>query len=163
SRSPPSRWRTFMRFPLARRVLLAATACGAVVLPVLLTPSTASADSPNASACSGLYHGSPPGSLVITTSPPSGPVLHPGDEVEVTATWDTADWPPPVLEIVPAVATTPMLPRTGADVLPAARLGALLVLLGSAALAGRATLCRQAAPRPLPAPAASGGGAGRSA
>ena len=276
-----------MRFSLARHVLLAATACGAVVLPVLLTPSTASADSPNASACSGLYHGSPPGSLVITTSPPSGTVLHPGDEVEVTATWDTADWPtpvlhkvldcllvdgkvdyghssqekptdndglyryrftvpagtpkrvcdrvrlssrlvdggdlvvqksnticfsvagtgnpgtkveattqaatlpaggapaplqpagpapetptpppdagapaPPVLEIVPAVATTPMLPRTGADVLPAARLGALLVLLGSAALAGRATLCRQAAPRPLPAPAASGGGAGRSA
>ena len=286
-----------MRFPLARRVLLAATACGVVVVPVLLTPSAAWADSPNAEACSGLYHGSPPGSLVITTNPPSGTVLHPGDEVEVTATWNTADWPTPVLhkvldcllvdgqvdyghssqekptdndglyryrftvpvgrpqrvcdrvrlsgrlvdggdlvvqksnavcfsvagtgsaggpatkveattqsatppadgapaplepaapapeapapapgpgpgpadaaapipaavEISPALATTPMLPRTGTDVLPEVRLGALLVLLGAAVLAVRATLSRQAVLRPLPVPAASGGGAGRSA
>ncbi|HZQ77953.1 MAG TPA: hypothetical protein VFE55_11525 [Acidimicrobiia bacterium] len=86
-----------MRFPLARRAVLAASACGAVVLPVLLTPSAAWADSPNADACSGLYHGSPPGSLAITTSPATGTVLHPGDGVDVTATWDTGDWPTPVL------------------------------------------------------------------
>jgi hypothetical protein len=36
----------------------------------------------------------------MTTSPSSGTVLHPGDEVEVTATWDTADWPRPVLHKV---------------------------------------------------------------
>ena len=89
-----------MRFPLARRALLAATACGAVVLPVLLTPSAAWADTPNADACSGLYHGSTPGSLAITTNPGTGTVLHPGDQVEVTATWNTADWPSPVLHKV---------------------------------------------------------------
>ena len=88
------------RFPLARRALVAATACSALVLPVLLTPSAAWAEAPEPSACSGLYHGSPPGSLAITTSPASGTVLHPGDEVEVTATWDTADWPGPVLHKV---------------------------------------------------------------
>jgi hypothetical protein len=283
-----------MRFPLARRALLAATACGAVVLPVLLTPSAAWADTPNAEACSGLYHGSPPGSLAITTIPSTGTVLHPGDEVEVTATWDRADWPtpvlhkvldcllvdgtvdyghssqekptdndglyryrftvptgtpkkicdrvrlsgrfveggdlvvqksntvcfsiaasgttggpgttvqgttqaatepagatpaplqlaplqptapapetpapaaapapvPPALELIPARAVVPTLPRTGADVLPLARLGALLVVLGGAALAGRATVSRMAAFRPLPAPAASGVGAGPAA
>jgi hypothetical protein len=88
------------RFPLARRALLAVTACGVATLPVLLTPSAAWADSPNAEACSGLYHGSPPGSLRITTSPPTGTVLHAGDDVEVTATWDSADWPTPVLHKV---------------------------------------------------------------
>ncbi|HEV8625332.1 MAG TPA: hypothetical protein VG034_12800 [Acidimicrobiia bacterium] len=36
----------------------------------------------------------------MTTSPSSGTVLHPGDEVEVTATWDTADWPHHVLHKV---------------------------------------------------------------
>jgi len=242
------------RFPLARRALLAVTACGAAVLPVLLAPSAAWADSPNAEACNGLYHGSPPGSLAVTTAPASGTVLHPGDEVEVTATWDSADWPtpvlhkvldcllvdgtvdyghssqekptdndglyryrftvpvgigvpgrvcdrvrlsgrlvaggdltvqksntvcfsvagsatggrgtkveaitqvvaplqpaaaapgvdtpaaaagpvPPAVDITPAVAVIPMLPRTGADVLPRARLGGLLVILGGAALA----------------------------
>jgi hypothetical protein len=70
---------------------------------------------------------------------------------------------PPALEIIPAVAVVPTLPRTGADVLPLARLGALLVVLGGAALAGRATVSRSAASRPLPAPAASGVGAGPAA
>ncbi len=88
------------RFPFARRALLAATACSTVLLPVLLTPSAAWAESPDPSACSGLYHGSPPGSLAATTSPPAGTVLHPGDNVEVTATWDTTDWPGPVLHKV---------------------------------------------------------------
>jgi hypothetical protein len=36
----------------------------------------------------------------MTTNPSSSTVLHPGDEVEVTATWDTADWPRPVLHKV---------------------------------------------------------------
>ena len=36
----------------------------------------------------------------MTTSPSSATVLHPGDEVEVTATWNTADWPRPVLHKV---------------------------------------------------------------
>src|SRR5437764_8943203 len=89
-----------MRLPLARRALLAATACSAVVLPVLLTPSSAWADTPNASACSGLYQGSPPGSLDITASPSPGTVLHPGHDVEVTATWTTTDWPTAVLHKV---------------------------------------------------------------
>ena len=93
------------RNPFARRALLAATACSAVVLPVLVAPSAAWADAPvgerpNASACSGLYHGTPPGSLAITTNPPSGTVLHPGDSVDVTATWNTGDWPGPVLHKV---------------------------------------------------------------
>jgi hypothetical protein len=79
---------------------MAATACSAVLVPVVLVPSTAWAEAPSPSACTGLYHGSPPGSLAMTTSPPSGSVLHPGDEVEVTATWDTADWPGPVLHKV---------------------------------------------------------------
>ncbi|HKN39887.1 MAG TPA: hypothetical protein VJ456_12345 [Acidimicrobiia bacterium] len=269
------------RSPLARRALVAATACTAVVLPVLLTPSAAWADTPNASACSGLYHGSPPGSLAVTTSPAPGTVLHPGDEVEVTATWNTADWPGPVLhkvldcllvddtvdyghssqekptdndglyryrftvpvgaerrvcdrvrlsgrfvdggdlvvqksntvcfsvaaagtagspggpaegstqaatpapgggpaplqpadppveavpaeqaapalapappttEISPAVAVRPTLPRTGSDVVPLARLGAVLVLLGGASLATRAALSGQGAHRPGSSP-----------
>ena len=89
-----------LRLPLARRALMAATACSLVSLPVLLLPSAARADTPNESACSGLYHGSPPGSLAMTTNPPSGTVLHPGDAVEVAATWDTADWPTPVLHKV---------------------------------------------------------------
>ena len=88
------------RLPFARRALMGATACSLVVLPVLLLPSPARADSPNPSACKGLYHGNPPGSLAMTTNPPSGTVLHPGDTVEVTATWDTADWPRPVLHKV---------------------------------------------------------------
>src|SRR5207245_2295618 len=157
-----------------------------------------------------LYQGSPPGSLDITASPSPGTVLHPGDEVEVTATWTTTDWPTAVLhkvldcllvdgsvdyghssqekptdndglyryrftvppgppppappqETTPAVAAVPTRPRTGADVLPLAGLGALLVVLGGAALAGRATVSRSAASRPLPAPAASGVGAGPAA
>ena len=88
------------RLPFARRAFMVATACSVVVLPVVLAPSAAWAESPNPSACRGLYHGNPPGSLVITTNPSSGTVLHPGDEVEVTATWDTADWPRPVLHKV---------------------------------------------------------------
>jgi hypothetical protein len=253
---------------------MAATACSAVVLPVVLSPSAAWAEPPSPSACSGLYHGTPPGSLAVTTSPASGTVLHPGDEVEVTATWDTGDWPGPVLHKVldcllvngtvnydhssqekptdndglyryrftvppgtegricdrvrlsgrlvedgdlvvqksntvcfsiaaagktsvpgtPAEVTTqaatpavdgtpaplqpadtpaqveepapapapptaelssvtlhPTLPRTGGDVLPLARLGAILVLLGGAALATRAALSRQGVQVPLPA------------
>ena len=89
-----------LRLPLARRALMGATACSLVALPVLLLPSVAWAESPNPSACSGLYRGDPPGSLAITTVPGSGTVLHPGDTVEVTATWDTADWPTPVLHKV---------------------------------------------------------------
>jgi hypothetical protein len=88
------------RLPFARRALMAAIAGSAVLLPVVLGPSAAWAEAPSPSACRGLYHGNPPGSLVMTTSPSSATVLHPGDEVEVTATWDTADWPRPVLHKV---------------------------------------------------------------
>ncbi|HYH51515.1 MAG TPA: hypothetical protein VEG38_18370 [Acidimicrobiia bacterium] len=86
--------------PFRRRALMGATAFSVVVLPVVLLPSAARADAPNPSACRSLYHGTPPGSLTITTDPPSGAVLHPGDTVEVTATWDTSDWPRPVLHKV---------------------------------------------------------------
>ena len=89
-----------LRLPLARRGLVAATVASAVVVAVALGPSPAWAEAPSPSACGALYHGDPPGSLVMTTSPSSGTVLHPGDEVEVTATWDTADWPRPVLHKV---------------------------------------------------------------
>ena len=85
------------RFPLARRALMAATACSTVVLPVVLSPAAAWADAPNPSACKGLHHGSPPGSLAMATNPPSGTVVRPGDVIEVTATWDPADWAGPVL------------------------------------------------------------------
>ncbi|HVW34637.1 MAG TPA: hypothetical protein VHL53_19045, partial [Acidimicrobiia bacterium] len=88
------------RLSLARRALVAVTAASAVALPVLFTPSAAWAESPNPDACSGLYHGSPPGSLAMTTSPAPGTVLHPGDTVDVTATWNTSDWPGPVLHKV---------------------------------------------------------------
>jgi len=88
-----------LRLPFARRGLVAAGA-SAVVLLAVLVPSAAWAEAPNPSACKGLYHGNPPGSLAIATNPPSGTVLHPGDEVEVTATWDSADWPTPVLHKV---------------------------------------------------------------
>lgn len=88
------------RLPLPRRALMGTTAFCLVVLPVLLLPSAARADAPNPSACRGLYHGDPPGSLAITSTPPSGAVLRPGDTVEVTATWDTTDWPRPVLHKV---------------------------------------------------------------
>jgi hypothetical protein len=88
------------RLAFARRALLSATAGAAVVLPVVLAPPAAWAEAPNPSACRGLYHGNPPGSLVMTTNPSSATVLHPGDEVEVTATWDTADWPRPILHKV---------------------------------------------------------------
>jgi hypothetical protein len=67
---------------------------------VVLVPSAAWAEAPSPSACKGLYHGDPPGSLVMTTSPSSATVLHPGDEVEVAATWNPADWPTPVLHKV---------------------------------------------------------------
>jgi len=82
------------RLPLARRAVVAA------MFSVVLMPSAAWAEAPSASACKGLYHGDPPGSLVMTTSPSSATVLHPGDEVEVTATWDVSDWPQPVLHKV---------------------------------------------------------------
>ena len=88
------------RLPFARRALAAVTAGSAVVLPVVLTPSAAWAEAPSPSACRSLYQGNPPGSLVMTTNPSSATVLHPGDEVEVTATWDTADWPRPILHKV---------------------------------------------------------------
>jgi hypothetical protein len=88
------------RLAFARRALLSVTAGSAVVLAVVLAPSAAWAEAPNPSACRGLYHGNPPGSLVMTTNPSSATVLHPGDEVEVTATWDTADWPRPILHKV---------------------------------------------------------------
>lgn len=87
------------RMFFARRVLLVATAGSVVVGPVVLAPA-AWAESPNPSACRGLYRGSPPGSLAITTNPSSTTALRPGDEVEVTATWDTADWPRPILHKV---------------------------------------------------------------
>jgi hypothetical protein len=77
-----------------------AAASSAIVLSAVLLPSAAWAEAPNPSACKGLYHGDPPGSLAITTNPSSGTVLHPGDAVEVTATWATADWPRPVLHKV---------------------------------------------------------------
>jgi hypothetical protein len=89
-----------LRLLLARRVFMVATAGSVVVLPVVLAPPAAWAESPNPSACHGLYRGSPPGSLAITTSPSGGAVLRPGDEVEVTATWDTAEWPRPILHKV---------------------------------------------------------------
>jgi hypothetical protein len=88
------------RLPFPRRALLAATAGSALVLPAVFGASAAWAEAPSPSACRGLYLGNPPGSLVMTTSPSSATVLHPGDEVEVTATWDTADWPRPVLHKV---------------------------------------------------------------
>lgn len=86
--------------PFALRALMVAVAGSVVVLPVVVGPSAAWAESPSPSACRGLYHGNPPGSLVITTNPSSATVLRPGDEVEVTATWDTADWPRPILHKV---------------------------------------------------------------
>jgi hypothetical protein len=89
-----------LRLPFARRGLVAAGASAVVLFFAVLVPSTAWAEAPNPSACKGLYHGNPPGSLAITTNPPSGTVLHPGDEVEVTATWNTGDWPTPVLHKV---------------------------------------------------------------
>ena len=87
-----------LSFP--RRVLMVATAGSVTILPVVLAPSDAWAEPPNPSACRGLYRGSPPGSLAITTNPSSATVLRPGDEVEVTATWNTADWPRPILHKV---------------------------------------------------------------
>jgi LPXTG-motif cell wall-anchored protein len=48
------------------------------------------------------------------------------------------------VEISPAVALRPTLPRTGADVLPLLRLGGLLLLAGGAAFGGRAVLGRRA-------------------
>lgn len=89
-----------VRLPVAHRALMGAAACSLVALPVLLLPSAGWAEAPNPSACSGLYRGDPPGSLAITTTPESGAVLHPGDTVDVTATWDTTDWPSPVLHKV---------------------------------------------------------------
>jgi hypothetical protein len=83
-----------------RSLLFARRAVVAATLTVVLLPSAAWAEAPSPEACSGLYHGNPPGSLAMTTSPASGTVLHPGDEVEVTAVWDTADWPRPVLHKV---------------------------------------------------------------
>jgi hypothetical protein len=89
------------RFALARRALGAVAAGTAVVVPVIaLPPAAAWADTPNAAACSGLYHGNPPGSLAVTTDPAPGAPLHPGDGVDVTATWNTSDWPKPVLHKV---------------------------------------------------------------
>ncbi len=88
------------RLPFARRAFMVVIAGSVVVMPVVLGQSAAWAESPNPAACRGLYHGSPPGSLVITTNPSSATVLRPGDEVEVTATWDTADWPRPILHKV---------------------------------------------------------------
>ena len=84
-----------LRLPLARRAFVVAT-----LTVVVLVPAAAWAEAPTPEACAGLYHGNPPGSLVMTTSPSSGTVLHPGDEVEVTATWDSAEWPRPDLHKV---------------------------------------------------------------
>ncbi len=89
-------------FLSARRALCALAAGTAVVVPAVIagTPTAAWADTPKAAACSGLYHGNPPGSLAVTTSPAGGAVLHPGDSVDVSATWNTSDWPKPVLHKV---------------------------------------------------------------
>src|SRR5581483_8646161 len=99
----PLPWRTPMpHFLSARRALCALAAGTAVVVPAVIasTATAAWADTPNAAACSGLYHGNPPGSLAVTTSPAGGAVLHPGDSVDVSATWNTSDWPKPVLHKV---------------------------------------------------------------
>jgi hypothetical protein len=96
-------------FAFARRALCAVAAVTGVVVPasMVLAPTAAWADTPNAAACSGLYHGTPPGSLAVTTSPaagavvhPAGAVVHPGDSVDVTATWNSTDWPTPLLHKV---------------------------------------------------------------
>jgi|GEM_PF-5461803 len=88
-------------FISARRALCAVAAGTAVAVPVIaLTPAPGWADTPNAAACGSLYHGNPPGSLAVTSDPAPGAVLHPGDGVEVTATWKTSDWPTPVLHKV---------------------------------------------------------------
>ena len=74
------------RFISARRALCAVAAGTAVVVPVItLTPAAAWADTPNAAACSGLYHGNPPGSLAVTTSPAGGDPA-PGDPGATTTT-----------------------------------------------------------------------------
>lgn len=73
-------------FPLAG----AATLIVAVV--VGLSPEVASADTPSSSACGSLYHGDPPGSLRLATSPEADTVLHSGQTVRITATWNTGDW-----------------------------------------------------------------------
>jgi hypothetical protein len=82
------------------RLLLARRALVAAMFTVLLVPSAAWAEAPSPSACKGLYHGDPPGSIVMTTSPSGATVLHPGEAVEVTAMWNAADWPSPVLHKV---------------------------------------------------------------
>ena len=56
-----------------------------------------------------------------------------------------------------------MLPRTGADVVHLARLGALLLGLGAAALIARAGLAHPMALRLLPLPATRPGGPGPTA
>jgi len=89
-------------FVSARRALCALATGTAVVVPAVVasTATAAWADTPNAAACSGLYHGSPPGSLAVASGPAAGAVLHPGDSVDVTATWNTSDWPQPILHKV---------------------------------------------------------------
>jgi hypothetical protein len=61
-----------------------------------------------------------------------------------TATPAPAPTPPPAV-IAPAALVRPTLPRTGADVLPLARLGTLLILAGGAALTTGAALRRRTA------------------
>ena len=65
-----------------------------------VTATAAWGDRPNPSACHGLYHGDPPGSLRVNTSVPVGTTLRPGDTVDITATWGTGDWPRPELHKV---------------------------------------------------------------
>ena len=75
--------------PRARRAfaVMVVLTLGVVQLQ-LVTAGSASASV----ACNGAFTGSPPGTLAITASVPTGQTIEPGQSITVTATWDMSDW-----------------------------------------------------------------------
>jgi hypothetical protein len=75
-----------------QRIGAAVATAGLVAIGAALTAGASYAEVPDGGACNGSFQGTPPGSLELTTVPPSGSNVKTGDLISVTATWDTGDW-----------------------------------------------------------------------
>ncbi|HEX7166768.1 MAG TPA: DUF5979 domain-containing protein [Acidimicrobiales bacterium] len=59
------------------------------IVGVFALPASAA---PEDTECAGAFSGNPESSLALTSDPAGGSFVEAGDEIDVTATWDTADW-----------------------------------------------------------------------
>ncbi len=91
---------------LRRRVGTAIATVGLLTIGLGLAAAPSYAANDDAlGGCNGVWNGNPDGSLAITSDPAAGTAVNPGDEIEVTATWDTDEFANETLDKVDACVT----------------------------------------------------------